>query len=130
MKLKARLQFLGTVPLLTGADRMQDRPWTLCFSVLFFSIVSPHRSLCASSPSLSFTPPSSWFSCRPSPLSIVCNGARTTTLGSLLSCLLRVLRVRDKLFFFLTRVKQNSEFSSKFALANVVKNPIFECGRT
>lgn len=35
-KLKTRLQFLGTVPLLTGADRMQDRPWTPCFSVVFF----------------------------------------------------------------------------------------------
>jgi len=39
-KLKTRLQFLGTVPLLTGADRMQDRPWTPCFSVVFFSVVS------------------------------------------------------------------------------------------
>lgn len=36
-KLKTRLQFLGTVPLLTGADRMQDRPWTPCCSQLSFS---------------------------------------------------------------------------------------------
>lgn len=39
-KLKTRLQFLGTVPLLTGADRMQDRPWTPCCSRLSFSL--PH----------------------------------------------------------------------------------------
>lgn len=98
-KLKTRLQFLGTVPLLTGADRMQDRPWTPCFSVVFFSAVlrrSFHLSL-----SLSFFP-SLAPSLRPGPLaalhrSIVCNGARTTTLGSLFSCLLLYRAARDKL---------------------------------
>jgi len=81
-KLKTRLQFLGTVPLLTGADRMQDRPWTPCFSVVFFSVVSV--ALFASPLSLF---PLTLSPFRPGPLalhrSIVCNGARTTTLGSL-----------------------------------------------
>lgn len=44
MKLKVHLQFLGMVPLLTGADRMQDRPWTLCFSFSPSSLHSSFRS--------------------------------------------------------------------------------------
>jgi len=50
--LKARLQFLGTVPLLTGADRMQDRPWTPRLSLL----VLPAVSLAPFDPSLPLPP--------------------------------------------------------------------------
>lgn len=40
-QLKACLQLPGTVPLLTTADRMQDRPWPLLLLILF----SSHPSL-------------------------------------------------------------------------------------
>lgn len=57
-KLKTRLQFLGTVPLLTGADRMQDRPWTPCSPISRLSFSPPlsvalSLSLRLSFPSLS-----------------------------------------------------------------------------